>query len=407
MTTVDMHTLLAVLEPIGVTLDVKSADVTLDEASAPYADVRLTCAMLSPEDRALFDLRASDIRLSLDIRQDFGEAWSLASLTADIGGSMAALTALLGGLALGNLTNRYYRPWNGSAVIGTRHRILDLYVIQREFDDVGKEVTLTARSDEALLIGDALISTSPLDPASTSLRTISEKVLARYGAPLEPGATDATVAEVDATVWKPGVGAWAYLNPLLEAASLRLWCDELGVWRLTERQSTTPGAVTITPTGTMTGHRDTMTLNPDVWYDAVVVEYRWTDAFDLNRVEYDVAGPQPAKAVLREKRDQVVYPGPGAAAGILNRGQGRGRVLDVEAVSDYRVSPGMAATVTPPETPAQTGFIAAVNWRLPADEMSVSTRGLVDTPPESWLFAPTGLAWLDIAIGTSWLEYTP
>ena len=231
----DQHAITARLEPIGVTLLVKEAAITLDEGTAPYADIRLTCAMPSPEDRALFDLRAEDIRLVVETTQDFGQTMRVADVTADIGGSMAALTAALGGLALGNLTNRYHRPYNGAAVIGTRARSFNLYVIERAFDDEPdtQECTVIARSDEARLIGDALVSTTPWNPGTTSLRALCELVLDRYGATLQPGPDDATVAEPDATVWKPAVTAWNYLNPMLEAASLRLWCDETGVWRLT------------------------------------------------------------------------------------------------------------------------------------------------------------------------------
>ncbi len=403
--TIDAHTASGTLSPIGVVLDINSVAATLDEGWSPYCQVTVVAAAPDEETRALIDLRETRIYLDLRLRQDFGQPWTLADITADITGSVAAFTALLAGRPLSKLTNRYYRPWNGSSVRAASTRSMHLLVTERVFDEKTNEMTLTATSLESLLLGDALVSTSPLDPATLSVRAIVQSVLNRYGEVLAEESLDAMVSVAEATVWPPGVGAWAYLDPMLEAASLRLWCDELGTFTITERQPTTPGAIAITPTGTMTGLRDTMTFDPDVWFDAVVVEYRWVDDFDLNNVAYDVAGPQPARAVLRELRPLTRYPGPGAAAGILNRGQGRGRVLAVDAVSSYGATPGIAATITPLEAEAQTGYVSAVTWRIPQGEMSVATRGLVDTPDTSWLFVEPGTSWLDIPIGTSWLEY--
>ena len=409
---IDRHRIVAAIRtPTGtVDLDVVSADLALDEARAPYGQARLVCAMPSPADRARLDLRDGELRLTVESTQDVGGQWDLADLTADIGGSMAALTALMGGQPLWVLTNRYYRPFNPGGGASTMFRAFDLYVLEREFDDVTQQLTVQAASDEARLLGDALIQSTPITPGITALRALCQLVLNRYGAVLQPGPDDAVVAEPDATVWAPGVRAWDYLNPMLEAASLRLWCDELRVWRLTERQSTLPGSVVLTPTGTMIGHRDTMTLDPDVWYDAVVIEYRWSDqATGATTYDYDVAGASPARSMLRLERN-APFPGPGAAQGILDRGRGRGRVVDIEAINDYRVTPGMAATIVPPvpdeDVASEAGYVAGVTWRLPDARMRVSTRTLIDVPPRSWLDFAVGLSWLEIPPGQSWLELT-
>jgi hypothetical protein len=402
------HTLTAVLQPLGLALDVIDASFTLDEANAPYAELTLTAALPEPADRALIDLRTTALTLAVSIRQDFGTPWAVATITTAplYAGTVASLTALLGGQPLGSLTNRYYQPWNGSSVLSSRTRDAALTVKQRTFNDSTSTLTLTAVSGEDRLVSDALIAVTPWDPGSTSLKQISALVLERYGATLAPESLDATVTESPSTIWQPGVGAWEYLNPLFEAASLRLWCDELGVWRISERQSITPGAVTITPTNDLTELSDTMSLDPAVWYDAVVIEYRWTDALDLNAIAYDIAGETVPRSVLRVKRN-TIFPGPGAALGVLNRGQGRGRVLNIAALSSYEVSPGISATITPPNTPALTGYVSAVTWRYPSNEMDVTTRGLIDTPATSWLFTPTGKRWTDIAGGVRWNNYTP
>lgn len=407
MTTLDAHDLVVIVQPLGLILDPTDVRITVDERWSPYCQADVTCVLPEAGVRALLDLRETPLRLDIRARQDFGQAWPLARLTEVIGGSVAALTALLDGGPLGSLTNRYYVPWNEAAVRESHSRSFDLWVKQRELDDTRGLLYAVATSGELLLLNDALATAEPWSPGTTSLRSICALVLARYGAVLDAESLDAIVEEEEATAWTPGRTAWAYLDPMLEAASLRLWCDEIGVWRISARESTAPGAVTLTPTDTMTRHLDRMSLDPETWVDAVIIEYRWTDAFDLAQVAYDVEGVQPSRAARHIVRESTVYPGPGAAAGILNRAQGRGRVLDVGAVSDYRLTPGMPATITPPETDAQTGFVSAVTWSWPAAEMTVTTRGLVDTPPTSWLYAPAGVSWLDIPPGLSWLDYTP
>lgn len=406
MSTVDAHRATATVQPVGVVLDVQNATVKLDEGWAPYAQVQLVCALPDAADREALDMRVNSLRVAVTVQQDFGAAWSLDTLTDAPAHTVAQLTSLLGGRPLGYLTNLYFRSWNGPSVRPSKRRTFDLFVTEREFDDNAGTLTLQAQSDEARVMGDALIDTVPLDPGTTSLRSICSLVLARYGARLAAGASDAVVAQQTSTIWKPGVKAWAYLTPMLEAAGLRLWCDEKRVWHLDPRQSTIDGSLSISPTDTMVNHRDRMTLNSDVWYDAVVVHYTWTDQYGLTTEAYDVAGAQPAESVLVIDRP-AVYPGPGAAAGILARGQGRGRVLGVRAVSNYDATPGMAATILPPDTASQTGYVAAVAFELPAAEMDVTTRGLIDTPETSWLYAPAGVSWLDIPAGVSWLDYEP
>ena len=402
--TVDSQSATAIIAPLDITLIPKDLSVTVDERWSPYCQADLTFAMPSPEDREALDLRESDLRITVKARRDFGQSWTVADLTGLGGFSVAGLTALLAGGPLANITHRLYRPWNGALELPAQLRDYNLVVTSREFDDVTQELRIEATSLESLLLNDALISGTAWNPGTTDLRTIVELVLARYGEALEPTSSTATVAEVDATVWYPGVHAWDYLDPMLEAASLRLWAGEDGVFRITARESLTDGAIVLSPSS-MTEHKDTMTLGSDVWADAVVVKYTWTDALDLNNTAYDYAGTSPARAARLVKREGVVYPGAGAAAGILDRSQGRGRVLDVEAVNDLTATPGQSITINPPDTEAQTGYVSAVTWRMPDGEMRVVTRGLIDTPETSYLFGPVGASYLDVPVGVDYAEF--
>lgn len=400
---IDMHSARAFIRPLDIEVKVKTASITLDERWSPYGQVSLTCVLPDEADREAIDLREEELRLDLRVRRDFGQPWSLADLTAAGGNEVAGITTLLDGGPLANLTHLFYEPFNGSLERSSQTRSFDLTIVRRQFDDVTKELALEAETDEVLLLGDALAAATALDPSSTDLPTIVQSVLDRYDRTLLE-AEAATVAEADATIWQVGDTAAGYVDPLLEAASLRLWCDEEGNFRVSQREGTTPGAVTL-DSARLVGHRDQMTLDPTIWADAVIIIYTWTDALDLNNTAVDWAGEQPSRAARIIRRPGVVYPGPGAAAGMLARLQGRGRVLDVEAVADYTVTPGMAASITPPDTDTQTGYVSAVTWNLPEGEMSVVTRGLVDTPGTAYIFGPAGYSYLDVPLGISYEEF--
>jgi hypothetical protein len=337
-------------------------------------------------------------------RQFFGEPWSIATLTAAFAGSLSALTAAFGGKPLSAFYSRYSRPWNTFGRRSSTSRQFNLIVTSRSFDHARGELTLTAASGEVLLHSDALVAASPFDPATTSVRGIVVQLLDRVGATLQAGEADATIT-VESTIWTPGVSAWDYIAPLLQASNLKLWCDEIGRWSLTGVHPASAGNIVLTPTATITALSDTMEIDGEDWFDAVVVIYKWTDAFDLNQVAYDVAGASNPRNVSHIEYNNTPYPGPGAAAGILNRAKGRGRVLDVRAISDYRAQPGQPATITPPDTDAQTGYLSAVTFEWPANEMSVASRGLVDTPDTAYLFGPAGVSYLDVPEGISYTEF--
>ena len=402
MSDFDRHDVTVVVRPAGIALEVEEVTLTIDETWNPFAQGTIVAKM--PDDRDILDLRANPIEIDLRMLRSFGEPWSLSDLTADIEGSVANLTTLLGGLSLATLTNRYFRPFVGSTVLGSERLYGRLVVRDREFDELTQQVTLSVASVESLLLGDRLASVTPINPGTTSLRAIAQQVLNRYGATLDASALDATVAEVDATIWKPGVSAADYLAPMLEAASLRLWADLEGTWYLDLRETLREGTVAVSESLNMTEYVDRMSLDSDDWFDAVIVEYRWTDALELQRIEYDVAGVQPSRAAQHFTRE-AVYPGPGAATGILERAQGRGRQLNIGAVSTYLARPGMAAIITPLVGAVSTGVISAVSWQLPKAEMNVTTRGLIDTPDNAYLFGPTGYSYLDVPIGVDYFDF--
>lgn len=401
-TLIDRHEASALIDPVGVRLQVISSTVTLDEARAPYIEAEFVCALPDPATRELLDLRVRELGVQATWRRDFGATWSLADLTAAGGHTVDGITTLGGSLAA--LTGRFYRPWNQGRVLRSDRLTARLLVSEIAFDELEQTVRVRAYSGEARLLGDALLAPGPLDPGTTSTNTLVDWVLDRYGAALAETPADVAVPEVDATHWQPGVTAWDYLDAMLEAVDRRLWCDEAGLWRLTTRQPTRPGSVRLAPGQGLTRLVDELTLDPATFFDAVLVKYQWVDAFDLTQTVYDYAGPQPARAVLTVDR-ATPYPGPGAAAGILHRAAGRGRRFALDAVADPTVRPGMPVMLTPLAGDTQTGFVQAVTLTHPDAVMQVTTRGLVDTPATAYLFGPTGYAYNDVPPGTDYLEF--
>lgn len=381
----DRHSVTATITPLGLELKVKEAELSLDESRAPYAELRLVTALPDAADMELIDLTDQELRLSGEIRQDFGEIWDLATLTAAGGNSVAVVTSF-GGVSPSSITNRLFGSWN-RINYASQKREFDLYIIERSYNEVDKQMELKATSDESKLIFDTIVSTSSYDPASTDIATIAQKVLDRHNATLSGTPLTGTVAEVEATIWQPGNRAWDYLNTFLTPEGLRLWADEQGNWYLTERQSTQPGQLRVSPTNLMIAHTDSMTYDPSVWYDAVVLEYRWVDDLNENHVAYDVAGATVPRAAFVQRLDETVYPGPGAAQGMLDRIQSKGRVIDVNAVSRYNATPGQAITIEPPTGFDQTGYIVSVTFRLPDAEMELTSRNLTENPVISWLDA--------------------
>ncbi len=403
MTTISQHSLTARAVLADGILSPKAAGVTLDESWSPYVQARLTIA--KPADALLeqIDPRTAAVRVILAAKQHYGDFVPVSELTALYGGSVAALTAALGGQSLLSLTAQFYQPWNSFGIRSAATRFFDLLVRDRTIDHETAEVVLELASDEARLQDYALVATVPFNPPTTSVRDLVEMVLARVGSYLDAGAADGTVADLS-TTWLPGVSAWDYLAPLVQQAGLRLWCDESRIFHLTTGQEVPAHHVQLSYLETVTRGTDTVSLERDEWCDAVVITYLWTDDAGVQQRRYDTA-QLPGFSKVRSLTYQTPYPGPGAAQQVLNRAQGKGRQQRVDAISDYAVSPGDSASIAFPGTSIQSGAVTSVTWSLPNDEMTVGTRGLTDTPSTAWILAAYGLTWASLPAGLSWTEY--
>jgi len=205
-------------------------------------------------------------------------------------------------------------------------------------------------------------------------------------------------------VWKPGVTAWEFLDPLMSAAGMRLYCDESRVWRMVvPADLEVPGVVRLSGSNAIAAS-DTITReDPDVFATGVVIRYVWNDETDTPRTAYDSAGTPDVVVVLDYAR---AYPGPGAAAAVLARRNGTGRTQDVDAATEWGTTPAQTASLTFPPAPEQQGKLSSVRFSLGDDAvMTIGTRGLIDIPPGSWFaWTPADQAWTAVADGVTWIS---
>lgn len=399
-------------------LDIIDASVAMDETWSPYVQASLTTVLNESLQDAL-DPRTGG-RVHVYISQSYGQSDHLSSLTATYGGgTIADITTVWGGQQITDLSAWYFIPYNASesnqlstlsstygggtiadltadwdgltveaisekywrsypsGIYDNYRRGFDLAVRTRNTDMVQGIVQLELASDEALLQDYALVSVNNFAPASLQLRNVIMEVLALIGGYLVPDTTDATVA-ADAAIWAPGQTAWDYLEPMVQTAGFRLYCDERRRFYLVDDTFTQPGLAELFALGTIKAVDDIISLDDDYWFDAVVVKYTWVDELGATLEAYDTASVTGFKKV-KLLEFQSNYPGPGAAQRILDRALSQGILRNITAVSNYAVQPSMAADIYLQDEPTEHLYIQAVTWNIPGDEMTIKTRQPVTT----------------------------
>jgi len=354
----------------------ESGRVTLDESWSPYVQADLTIPLpVDPAVLAALDPRRPGARVRLTLTQRFGSGAPIAALSAAWAGmTLADVSALYAGQTLAAISEDYGRPYNASGTRPSTTRRLNLGLrAARRRRETGL-LDLELASDEALLQDYARAATTSQQPDFPTVRSAVDMALAAIGATLTPTTLTGPV-EADALFWEPGVSAWDYVRPIVEAAGLRLYCDERRRWHLVEPLAATEGTLELDE-ATLTSH-DSELLRDGGWYDAMVVTYRWTDGTGTEQVRHDVAA-LPDWTRCGHVEHERPYPGPGAAAALLARARARGRTDAAAAVSSYDVTPGQALDIDGDID--ATGLVTRVEWSMSDDEMTVRSRDLIEDP---------------------------
>lgn len=206
---------------------------------------------------------------------------------------------------------------------------------------------------------------------------------------------------IDLMRWKAGVSALDFLAPMVQAAGLRLVCDEARVWTLRGENYQAPGSLAYRAGVNLIDSDDQISRDEDVWYDGAVVEYTWiaSDGTTQTAIDSFALTATPSRVVKLER--STPYPGPGLAAYTVRRAQQRGRAVSVEVMTDWAAHAEQPVQIILDGAPTQIGTVTAVTFDIEAGRMTITAR-TTDTPPSAWALIPTGERWIDSPAGASW-----
>lgn len=186
--------------------------------------------------------------------------------------------------------------------------------------------------------------------------------------------------DFDSTLVRAGQPIWDFINPLVKAAGLRLFCDEQDRWWLVDPLTYTVAGTTIVDDDNAFTAEDDIDLEIGDWADQVVVTYRWigTDGAQHEQIAQAFVVSPPLVRMLAFEFSDTPYPGPGAAQAILDRAQLRGRVLSHDTLLDLDASPARAITSDISEAPASLDDVISsveFTWSEDEDGTRITTRG--------------------------------
>lgn len=357
-------------EIAGETLDISEGTITLDAGRAPHVQASIVVPI---EYLDLIDPRDTP-RITITARASFFDHMSHTTLVE-------------------------------------QRRVFDLGVRRRPARHSSATISVQLASDEALLDDYRPLTDVIATTTMTTIRQVVSFALARAipGATLAPSGdlpAVGTGAADDALLWKAGRSALDFLRPLVQALGLRLVCDESRVWTLRNENYTGHGEIhTIEHGDNLIDGDDIIDRNSDLWFDARVTRYTWTDDAGAQQTAVDAWALKTPYTRCTLLEVNSPYPGPGRSRYAVRRAQQRGREITATTVADWDVRAEQPALITFPDTPVQFGALQTIEYSLDRDEMTVSAR-TIDTPDTAWLLLDPGEAWIDSPAGESWTEET-
>lgn len=366
----------------GTPLEVVSASVTLDERRSPFVTGRFEIVLPSDATTlAALNARTGELRgLGKVIYRD---PVTMAKVTAWVGSAItpAKITAKLGTQALSTVTANL-SAWGNPGITNNGQEYeasvlpFRLMITRTRPDYEVGTIQVEASGLETRLIDYRQFGAGLTVTAGTHIAAAVEAVLKTVNpawslAPVDGYYTSlpATAVVAQATAWMGGVPAWDFIASMMQPVGAALQYTPDGRWMLIRAnadwfETRTVRAIT----------RD-ISETRDEWGDAVLVAYNWTPTGGTAQVMADIATstPTPQKVVVIENRD-TPYPGPGAAAMILDRVKNLSRAIDVSAVSDYTINVGHGVSVPGYADDTITARSTAVTFEWPNNLMRISAR---------------------------------
>lgn len=297
-------------------------------------------------------------------------------------------------------------------------RTFDLMLRARTVDWLGGTVTLSAASDEARLID--LLATSTSTRSGMDVSTyITGWLFAIWlnwgtGTALPPfsglavGADARLGSDDSSTALQETIGQsfWDSLQPVLDATGLRLWVDEARQWHLDKADRVSSTEVDLSYLDGLVAASDSIDRNGDQWADQVVATYTWTDNAGNPHTAFDVAGGPGGSTRGLAFNYSSPKPAGGAAARIRAKLRARGRSLELRNRADWTARPDQVFTALVSDAlPVQRGYITRVELDLAADQMTLTTRGVIGGATKAWIVTPAGTSWASIPAGVAWSTY--
>jgi hypothetical protein len=412
MPTLSKHYAIVTL-PNGDQIEPISVNVTADETWAPY----IQASIVVPTNLITDDIDPrTGSRIKLRLQQDFGDLIHIYELTEDFGGSVSAVTAAYSPVLNASITRSYSRPWNifeqglplstvttaftpvtplkltnaGLATVWRMSKFLqdegtfnpepstiflaDLGVRSISYDYVSKEATLELASDEALAqdvhgYGDDVMV------KYYSLRDLVNEALSFIFAELEPGAAnEAYPFGYNLEKYEVNVGntLWDFIETVTTASGFRVYCDELRRWYLVESTAVI-GDLVLDDTDNITAFNKSFSRDT-LWYNQAVIEYEDPTIGTVFDSYY--ATGTGALRTFYQKKENMTFPGIGAAQAIVERSLTRGETYSVEAIANFDARPQQNLVVDITGEPVKTGIVQSITWALPSARMSVDIRNL-------------------------------
>lgn len=269
------------------------------------------------------------------------------------------------------------------------HEVADLGLRTRVVARPGNVVTLTATSDEAILMDRIWAEVAPGEIPTTGISEAAEWIVET--ATGETGNFLSYVAAgyrpdlLTEAVMPLGVDWWSVLSGIVDDAGL--WIRDRGdrVFELRARPTgagRAAGVLATGPGGLIVSSESALTL--DEWGNAVYLVSTWRDESDVEHrvqsIAYTMSGPYDVTEIgTRWQMFERTHPttqgaSDDAARALLARCLTRGRRVSVTAPAMYWLRPGDTVTVQLPTGDQERHVLSSVGFDPTAGLMSVTTR---------------------------------
>lgn len=366
-------------------IPVLEAHVVQDEAWAPRIAATVTVPYTAARAAALDPRQAGHRRATVTITRHWMGSQTVAAVTRFLQNAGVVVVSQFSSLTsptatLGGFTGIFSNDW-GAGFRDPDTFTADLTIRARTVDHVASTITVRLASDELIAQEPRVYLTRQVEPLPARILALLEA----GGVPVvahDLSAGDAFIA-VPGAAYDRDRSVYEHAAAVAADLGLRLTCDEARVWRLEVPDAAPTSAVHLPRVKTATDDVDR-----DLDYaDAIMWRgrgYREDGTVLLELKTWPATLPDPPFKSFFHEEDYgkvgaaLPMPSDGELAARLAALQSKDRKLTLTAVADPLVRAGMAVTTGLPSLPAYTAVASRVEWAIPADTMTITTRSTTE-----------------------------